>query len=568
MIRVPPSDEIDRIGKLPRRRWTDQELEKMAGELTKRFRAPGGTRRLWATQARVLAEAYQCSGAYAAIPVGGGKTDISFLLPSVLGAKRPLLLVPATLKSKTYVNFAELRKHYVAPRSYPVISLEMVQHPNSRQLLNQFRPDLIVVDESQNIASHKSARTRRIIEYINNNPDTRFVALSGSPLRLSVMDYWHLVRVALRDKAPLPKSRSEMERWAEALDVEVAERRRPGALGEMLNVPSEAPLKDLREAFSARMSDSWGFVSVAKSSCDMPIKLTLDGSMTVPDNILNAVKQIRETGETINRDLLDSGALVQRHIRELANGFFYFWDPKPPEEWLRARRAWNKFVRDQTEEWAGPKDLESDEEDNDEFVADSPKLVAEANPHHPLLKAWVAIKDVYDPLKNRTERWLSEYAVEHCIAKVGSEPTIVWVDQVEFGRRLAARSGWRYFGGGKPASAALTALSGSPEAGTYTVILSLQAHHRGHNLQAWNRLYYTTVPASVTKWEQSIGRVHRSGQERAVSIYVFAPLPEMRQSFNKALDRAKGIFQTTGQLQKLLDAKVRRVKKRKVLSNG
>jgi len=279
----------------------------------------------------------------------------------------------------------------------------------------------------------------------------------------------------------------------------------------------------------------------------MPMHLTLDGRAKVPVPIMDAIENVRETGETLDHDLLESGAHVREHIGELANGFYYYWDPPPPEEWRQARRAWHKFVRTE---------LEKDGIDHD-----SPSLVCKAYSDHPLQTIWRNVEPIYEPDKHRAIKWMSDYAIKYCIRHVGEEPTIVWVSQVEFGRALSKASGWEYFGGGAARSKALTALSKAKEAGTRTIILSLAAHHAGQNLQKWHRAYYTTVPSSVRLWEQSLGRIHRSGQENAVHVHVFAPVKESKVSFAKALERSKFVYETTGQLQKLLEAKVKRKNK-------
>src|SRR5689334_19024807 len=150
---VPLSDDITRVYNLPIRDWFEteegrQRAEALAVWLTNQLRLPGtycdrcGEARvhratcgykpherpplaLRAVQAVILWEYYILRGIYAQVPVGGGKTLITWLAAYVLSALRPLLLLPASLIDDTFHKFAMYAKYWVTPR--PIPSLESYQ---------------------------------------------------------------------------------------------------------------------------------------------------------------------------------------------------------------------------------------------------------------------------------------------------------------------------------------------------------------------------------------------------------------------------------------------------------
>ena len=113
----PPQDtgELRRILALPRRQHTDADRARFVEALSATLRKPGGTMTLWPVQATALFEIASCDGAYLPIRVSGGKTLISLLAPTVLGAARPLLIVPAKLVEKTRRDWRRLAAHWKIP---------------------------------------------------------------------------------------------------------------------------------------------------------------------------------------------------------------------------------------------------------------------------------------------------------------------------------------------------------------------------------------------------------------------------------------------------------------------
>lgn len=501
---------------------------------------------LYENQAQYCAEIYEQHGGFFAEPVGAGKTLMTALAPEVLKAHvaRPLLFVPASLRGKTLEDYADLRKHWKIPLNYPLLTHETLQQPNNRSILFQFRPDLIVVDESQGIKNEDSTRGKRFYEYFSAHPECLLIILTGTPTDLSLMEYWRQIVTALKTNAPVPYLRRRAQEIADAIDAEVRFRRDPGALVELCDGTEKGgQLKRVREAFQKRLRDSWGVVISTKSSCDQPIHMKLRADIDLPPKIEKAIDIIRTTAETPNKDILENAFETGEIIRQLASGFFYMWDPPPPKPWLIARRAWRKFVREYLEENGGLDD------------PDSPALVARAHPENPLLLRWRNIKDVYDPEENRHAHWLSNYLIEEAIATVKAydEPTLIWVRYREVGTRLAKMSGWEYLGGGPDAATRLREVA---RKGDQHLILST-THQKGNNLQKWRRNLHWDIPQKPSRWEQRIGRTHRNGQTRPVENEVFAHVEELQDSIDRAIERAKYVYETTGLQQKIYLAKRR-----------
>jgi hypothetical protein len=539
--------DFERIAKLPRRFWSKEDLEKLSAVLTARYKTPNGTQSLFPVQAQILAEAYRMRGCYTSAPVGAGKTLPCLLLPTVLKAKRPCLFVPASLRHKTYKDIKDYRQHWQIPK-LPVFSYELLQHANHRNLLDTYSPDLIIADECDRLKINTTPigpRAKRILEYFQKNPSTMFIGLTGTPVRTSFLDFWHHLLFALKENAPVPLFEHRADEWAQALDPEPKRtrtswdsefmRREPDnlfALGD--GTEQGTPVEKAGECVQKRLTQSWGFVNLQGMSCDQPIYLRriTHRHCEAPLEVIEAIEVVEESSETLADDILETPLEVAAYKRQLATGFFHLWDPAPPDCWMQARRKWKSYVRDYLTRGYGD--------------ADSPALVAQENPDHPLFKEWLAVKDTFDEFKNRKVAWISDYLIEDVADRV-KEPTLVWVGFVEFAKTLAKRTGWKYYGAGKQDGVAL-----QREKGDRPVIVSIDAHHYGKNLQAFHRNLVVTPPSAAQVWEQLIGRTHRTRQKKSVWVDIYTHTPDSVQDFDRAMSRARFEERLTAQPQKLI----------------
>ena len=90
------------------------------------------------------------------------------------------------------------------PREQMIKELEMID------------PQLVVCDEAH-LLTGRSATSKRW-RHLMERTHAMFVGLSGTMAKKSIMNYWPLVVVALRDKAPLPLVHITAEFWAQVLD--------------------------------------------------------------------------------------------------------------------------------------------------------------------------------------------------------------------------------------------------------------------------------------------------------------------------------------------------------------
>ena len=159
-------------------------------------------------------------------------TLCSLLLPLVLEAKRPILLLPAGLIEKTWHDRKILAEHWKLPTNLQIISYEMLGRVNAAERLMYVEPDLIIADECHRLKGKKAGCTRRVTRFMKEHPQTKFAAMSGTVMKASLKDFAHILTWCLKDGAPVPRTEDEISMWSDALDEKVnpMARRRPGAL--------------------------------------------------------------------------------------------------------------------------------------------------------------------------------------------------------------------------------------------------------------------------------------------------------------------------------------------------
>jgi hypothetical protein len=215
---------------------------------------------------------------------------------------------------------------------------------------------------------------------------------------------------------------------------------------------------------------------------------------------------------------------------------FYVWQPRPPENWLAARRSWAKFVRDTLSR--------SRTYDTELQVARA--CAAGDLVDHGIHESWKFIRDTFTP--NTVPVWLDDTVLCDA-AKWLEEPGICWVEHVAVGERLATLTGLPYFGRGGLDAKTKTSIEAWNGKGC---IASIAANNEGRNLQAWSRSYIMSMPPSGAIMEQLLGRCHRDGQEAdEVSATIVLACREQFDGFMQARRDAEYIGTTTGQQQKL-----------------
>lgn len=326
---VENTSEIQRIAALPRRVWTEEEGLRLAEEMTKELKTKGGTKKLRSVQAVSLLEMMEVGGAFCPQRVGAGKSLTSYLAPAVLEARRPILLLPASLVQKSWNERRVWSEHFHLPTNLQLISYESLGLVQNERRLEYILPDLIVADECHFLKSSRAGRTRRIARYMHAHPETKFVALSGTVLRSSLMDLEHIMRWCLKDRTPLPATKDEVTTWAEALDEKVnpMSRRRPGALMRLGPCPEGATdeITAARRVFQSRLLETRGVVASSKTdgvTCSIRVQALEYQLSTIMEGHFHTLRTLWETpcGKAFSE-----ATEFRMHARELGLGFSYTW---------------------------------------------------------------------------------------------------------------------------------------------------------------------------------------------------------------------------------------------------
>jgi hypothetical protein len=520
-------------------------------DMTPEFRKPGGTQTLWPAQSAALYEARKQGGLLAPINVGGGKTLISVLIGSAVGAQRIVLLVKPSLKSKLVeVDIPKLSQHWKLPLDrLRVVKYSQLSLASSADILEEIKPDLIVADEAHELRHRTAARTKRFLRYMKEHPECGFVGMSGTLTRRSLKDYQHLSELALRKNSPLPLHHPTLEEWADALDVGDE----PMAPGALLQLCTDAELQEVgrltdpieiqhvvRGAFRRRLVETPGVVATEETAVDA--SLTIEAVRPpVPRAISDALDDVRKKWEIDGEELLDALS-VARVLRQVAAGFYYKWkwpNDEPDTEWLNARRDWFREVREILKR--SRKGL------------DSPLLIANACERGDFdsanFEAWRKVKDRKPPPVEAI--WIDDFLVKAALAWAhdkNSKPGILWYSWRAVGEKLA-QSGLPFFGPGEKASAELIKIDAKKHP---IIIASIKAHGTGKDLQGYANHLVTTPPSGGVEWEQLLGRSHRPGQlADEVDFKVYVHTLETEGAFRNAVRDAGYIESTTGQKQKL-----------------
>ena len=552
---VARTPEFERIAAMPRRLWTEKEVQDLTDRMTELLRTPNGKQRLFPAQALALYEAGTTGGLLGPVPVGGGKELICFLVARVLGAKHPLLIMPAHLVNRSVNEMKEYSEHWRIPTNLRILSYQKLGIATYATTLSTIPPDLFIFNEVHRVKNQSAAVTRRVVRHMIHFPAARCVAVSGTLLSKSVMDFAHIARWCVKP-CPLPTGHLELQEWADALDEKPGgwNGREPGALLALCNEEElkHPPRTAARMGFRRRLTETAGVVAtsgeddVADAQGD-PIGLTVRAISYEQRPIVEQhFETLREAWETPTGWTFSIAMEVWRHARTLALGLHREWDP-PPEggpdgPWCLARRAWKKFVREQIKESRSSAPLDSELQ-----VANA---CNKGGLDNTVFKAWREIAPSYTPVSKPV--WHDDAALLVCQKWISEGPGVVFTDDTKFALELAKRSGCKYFGAGGIDKDGLEIEKADPQS---CVIASRVANSTGRNIQFWHRGLVTSSPHNALEWEQLIGRFHRHGQKHDVTFDVLLGCRENYDGWMRAVDLARMTRDTLGASQKLLIAK-------------
>lgn len=559
---VPDSPEVRRVLDLPRRRWEEYDLEELGAMLEEVYRLPGSTMRLRPVQVASLADLHDFGGLVGPVRVGAGKTLISFLAPTILGAKRPLLVIPGGLRQKTLRDFAKLEKEWVAHPNLRIESYERLGQERGNEILQEIQPDLLILDEAHRVKNPRAAVTRRVKRWMDEHPETTVAALSGTLISRSINDYGHTLWWCLDEKTPLPRRHVERQKWAQAIDEKLpptAVRLAPGALSALLNTEEKALVNKtvaVRRAFRRRLVETPGVVATEEGFTGASLRLQaleFEPSKDVAD----ALVRLRNYWERPDGVAFTEPMEVWRTARTLALGFYYKWDPEAPLEWLLARKAWSAAVRHVISNNAKQLDSElpvkraCERGEYDRSYVRTGGILVYDEPIGELYRRWKEIEPTFEP--NPVPVWIDDAALQAAAKWMIKNKGIVWTEHRAFGERLAEITGRPYFAQKGLDSAGNFIDDSRPEDGS--IIASIAANLAGRNLQHWSQALVVSCAPSGLQWEQLLGRLHRDGQEADEVVFdVMIGTIEQYESFERAVENGHFQQDMTGQAQKLVYA--------------
>lgn len=513
------------------------------------LKTPSGTMALRPIQNEMLWQASLAKGLLGLVGVGEGKTLASFLMPRVLKAERPMLLIPASMREQARADWDTYGEHFHLPPHMEMRSYEEIS--TQPGLLRQLDPDLIVADEVHKLKNANSTRTRRLKNHYKwcvrqGKPMPMFVGLSGSITSTTIKDFWHLALWALKENTPLPSKWTYLESWASVLD------KGKRADNKDLSVITPLMVKwktiDPRFAFKSNLLTTQGVVISHKAP--PPCLLTLHNYKTpVAKEVKEKIETLNETWQTPQGEELDSALELVRLRRQMICGFYYYWDwPGVPDEpWLEARSEWAKACR--TFCSRAPEGLDTPALLEHAIIRFLRKEIDIKFPRSLVMAYLGWAKEKGKPLPPVNVKWFSKYFLEAIIRweRTQKEPPLIWYEHTALAHALAQLTGWPIYGTGKHADAALTQVK-TP----HTALISIRAHSQGKNLQAWGNHYIAHPLSDGGRWEQLLGRSHRHGQKRS-EVHVTVPnFSEFSVALESARESARYIEESTGLKQRLL----------------
>jgi hypothetical protein len=560
-IQVEFSRELERILAIPHHPgYTDADRD-LVREIVTRPNAHGGRVdpatglcatcrapvRLWDRQANALLASLEAKGCVASLAVGGGKTLIAALIPTVL-ERSSVVLTTASLRSQFLADLEAYRAHFVIRKDLAVVPYTTLSNAARRDILDELDPDVIVADEVHSLKNGQSARTRRFLRYFRDRQRARrpvlFCALTGTLAKRSIHDYGRLTNVALREWSPVPRDYPTLCEWSEAIDPPTQQSitRAPGALlalSSVEEVEEHGEVEAARRGFARRFYSTRGVVN---GNADEDVRAELVIRLVEAPNPLAVRDARRKLGNTWCRpdgEELTTSAHVAEVDRQIRLGGWYGWIGEPDRRWLEARKLFHRELR----EWLS---------DHPRNRIDSPMLVCRALEQGDLeFDSWALWREMREIKPPRTAwYWITQEIAEWC-AKYAREhaPCILFVRHVAFGERVAELAEIPYYGEGKRAAHDI-----AHEPGTRSIVASLGAHGQGRNLQRYAHALIVDPPPTGLAWEQLLGRMHRPGQ--SASRVEYALLGHFKPELEAARSDARYLESTTGVRQKLTTATI------------
>lgn len=524
------------------------------------------------TQSEAIAAYLRTGGLFGYIGVGKGKALISVACAVAAyraGKKKIILLIPPKLTLQTVEKVLPwLRKqmpvnlpvHVVSGKNKKnrtkaaqarsglfIMAWSQLSIVDTDELIQTIAPELIIADEAHNLSNKGSSRYKRINRYMVQHPETQFVCLSGTMGKKSLLDYYHLMKWALKDKCPMPNTEMETTNWASVLDTSYNEHTTSTVLHPMLRWAQEDGLHDLkrdiagyRKAYNHRLSTTTGVV-FAVGEDDLGTSITFSNEpVEVPDDypgmdkLKELLDQLHHMDTSPDGDIIDFAIHKFRHDYELTCGFYNSLRWPSIEKIMRIRGLEQVGADDLLER---SKDYHRARQDYHRILRlwlkdssreglDTPLLLGTNMTHHgaefvgdELYDAWSIMKN-FD-FEGRLERdsvpvRVCDYKIQAALRWAKSlkgSSGIIWYKNNEVGRwayEILAAAGLDVVlcDASKKGNAAMN----NDEFHTSKILIaSITAYREGINAQPIEHVYFLQFPREAHFAEQAVGRNHRTG---------------------------------------------------------
>jgi hypothetical protein len=538
---------------------------------------------------RVQAEALQTfaekGSVFAPVSVGGGKTLICLRCLGIAfenGVQRAVMVVPSNVYNQLIshdidwarrrvplgFNFyllggkspAKRRELAGGRRGCWVLPYSLLSRPDTFELLEAIRPELIVFDEAHNIKNRGAARTKRILTYWKKHRP-RVACASGTMTRKSIKDFSHMLTMSLGAGAPVPADANIVQEWAAVLDSEQAQtetyhkgKASAGPLRPLINWSNrhfshtriDFDVPGFRQAFQNRLLTTPGVIATPADELGTSIVIqNLKGShMTRPGGaeLDELIHKLNNAWVSPSGDEIEHAMLIWGLNYQLTAGFYYLQIWPEPEDIAHKRG----MSADEAESLL-ERSIDYHERLNEYHKVlrawfthgghrpglDTPMLVGgdmarhgSTNVGNELFMSWQQ-KEAADfegrvarlSLPVRVCDYKLQMAVDWCKQQEEGLGGILWYHHDDLGLWLfetlmASGIPAVHCPAGREADKFLTPYDEAAKRckGKF-LVCSTRAHGQGKNLQFMQNQLFVQLPVSEDSMEQSIGRTHRSGQE-------------------------------------------------------
>lgn len=481
-----------------------------------------------------------------------------------------------------------------APGIY-VFPYSLLSATDALYLLDKIRPDLVIADEVHNLKNPRAARTKRLLHVLKEQkPAPQFVGMSGTITAKKIGDYHHLATLALGEKSPLPRTAHMSFSWGQLIDTDAGpsptghavKLMRPLLTWASENFPEEGRFRvdqteSYRRAYRLRLTSAPGVVATGDEEIGVSLCLqNLEPDQPGP-RLLELIEQVQEDYITPQGEPIDHALHTFKWVYELSAGFYnsLIW---PTEEDLQRNRRIGPMEAKLllTKAKIHHAAAQAYHSALREFFKDSPpgldtpREVARSIAKHGAKFVPAEVASAYSAMKEadfegRPERVqvpvrIDDFKVRHAVKWAKELPEgrggIIWVWHQEAGVWLVEalqEAGLDPLHCPAGADELIEGV-GDPMRGgkgDRIVVASISSHGTGRNLQAFQHQLFFQWPRSPQVAEQTLGRMHRNGQEAEELIAHTNMVLQFDHVCRAAtLNDAIYIQQTTGSRQKIVFA--------------